>query len=75
LIAAYASYYSHITVPIAAICLVIVVILTLDFVAAASTSKHVAMVKHDYTAVLPYELKMQQIDHWCLSVSTCCWFC
>lgn len=69
---AYASYYSHVTVPIAAICLVVVVILTLDFVASASTSKHVAMVKHEYSNTVhsTYELKMQQIDHWCLSVST-----
>ena len=71
LIAAYASYYSHITIPIAAICLVVAVIVTLDFIASASTHKHVAMVKHDYTnSRSEYELKMQLIDHWCLSVST-----
>lgn len=70
LIAAYASYYSHITIPIAAICIVVVVILALDFIASASTQKHVANVKHDYTDVhSEYELKLQQIDHWCLSVS------
>ena len=71
LIAAYASYYSNITIPIAAICLVVVVIVALDFIASASTHRHVAMVKHDYTeAHSEFELKMQLIDHWCLSVST-----
>jgi TPR repeat protein len=70
LIAAYASYYRNITIPVSVIAIILVVILTLDFVAAASTTAHVAGVERDYTdAHSVYELKMQQIDHWCLAVS------
>ena len=76
LIAAYASYYSHITIPVVAVCVIVAVILGLDFIVSASThKKHVAMVKHDYTdSHSVYELKMQLVDHWCLSVSVivCC---
>jgi hypothetical protein len=71
LIAAYASYYSHITIPIVAVCVIVAVILGLDLIVSATTNKkHVAMVKHDYTDSRSfYELKMQFVDHWCLSVS------
>ena len=70
LVLAYGAYYSQIVVPIAAICLVVAVVLTLDFVVSASAKSHIASVKIDYSSAhSEYELMMKSIDHWCLSVS------
>ena len=70
LVMAYASYYRGTTTVIASVVIIIGIILLLDFVVAASTKRHVATIAHDFTdARSPYELKMQKLDHWCLSVS------
>eukprot|EP00545_Synedropsis_sp_CCMP1620_P007328 CAMPEP_0119003062 /NCGR_PEP_ID=MMETSP1176-20130426/331_1 /TAXON_ID=265551 /ORGANISM="Synedropsis recta cf, Strain CCMP1620" /LENGTH=418 /DNA_ID=CAMNT_0006954621 /DNA_START=28 /DNA_END=1284 /DNA_ORIENTATION=- len=65
---AHASYYRRVTFPLAAVLIILGVIGLLDAIAYSTTQRHVASVSHDYTnAHSIYELKMQQIDHWCLS--------
>mmetsp|Transcript_28183 Transcript_28183/g.41628 ORF Transcript_28183/g.41628 Transcript_28183/m.41628 type:complete len:427 (-) Transcript_28183:52-1332(-) len=69
---AYASYYRHITAAIVACLTVITVIIVLESIAKLSTKSHNAMssITHDYTNTNDhsfFNLKMKDVDHWCLS--------
>lgn len=70
LLCAYVDYYRVVTLPVGAFLLILAVIFGLEAIAYHSTKSHVAVIEHDYTdAHSVFELKMKQIDHWCLSVS------
>jgi hypothetical protein len=68
---AYISYYRGITVPLAVIGIILVVVVSLEYVVASLTQKkHIATLQKDYIQTRSWvELKMLNIDHWCLSVS------
>lgn len=70
LLCAYVDHYRVVTLPVGAFLLILAVIFGLEAIAHHSTKSHVAVIEHDYTdAHSVFELKMNQIDHWCLSVS------
>jgi hypothetical protein len=70
LIVAYMSYYRRITVPLAVVGIILAVVVSLEYVVASFTKKkHIAIVQKDYIQTRSWvELKMLNIDHWCLSV-------
>lgn len=73
LIVAYAEYYRNITAGILACLTVLTVIVSLEFIAKASTKSHnaISSMKHDFTNSHSFfDLVMKDVDHWCLAV--CC---
>mmetsp|Transcript_4145 Transcript_4145/g.6481 ORF Transcript_4145/g.6481 Transcript_4145/m.6481 type:complete len:431 (+) Transcript_4145:160-1452(+) len=70
LIVAYAEYYRNVTAAVLACLTVLTVIVSLEFIAKASTKSHnaISSMKHDFTNSHSFfDLVMKDVDHWCLA--------
>mmetsp|Transcript_11641 Transcript_11641/g.19727 ORF Transcript_11641/g.19727 Transcript_11641/m.19727 type:complete len:422 (-) Transcript_11641:241-1506(-) len=66
LAAAYACYYRSISVPLASILVALIVILTLEHIVHKATEHHKIKMAGDYTRSYNNDLKISNVDHWCL---------
>ena len=68
LVVVYATYYRSITAPVGALLVIIFVTLSLEHIAKVSAGHHKISITHDYATVLGSDLKLSNVDHWCLQV-------
>ena len=71
LIVAYMEHYQGITLAVVSVLIVTMVIVALEKIAYASTTKtHKPGIRSDYSSAIGLnELQMGKLDHWCLQVS------
>lgn len=66
---AYIVYHKSISAVIGLVVCIVTVTLTIEYIAKVSAGHHHATISHDYAhSTSEIELKMAQIDHWCLQV-------
>ena len=70
LIVAYACYYRGITATILAATFILLMVVSMDALVSHVASQKFHHLTQDYSTIPSlYQLKMAQIDHWCLQVS------